>query len=650
MYDPHLHQRIETTLTKYSKKLKGKAANTFAARLGANLGEIRKSFESLYGEQDGVEKHFGQLLEILAEAAGERPAALRKRDSQRELQPDWLTDPSITGMALYVDRFAGDINGVADKLDYLEDLGVNWLHLLPLLDCPEGSNDGGYAIRDYRKVDERLGTMDDLRGLTEKLHEKDMLLTLDLQLNHTSDQHEWAQKARQGDERYQRFYYTYPDRRVPDTLEETMPEVFPNSSPGNFTYIPETDSWVMTVFHDYQWDLNYRNPEVFLEMLKVMLFMANLGVDILRLGTPAYTWKRIGTSCQNLWEAHLLLQLFKACTQVVAPAMVYIADAIVAPREIIRYFGEGSKAGHECEVAYNATFMALLWDALATKDARLLRQAMNRLPNKPLGTTWINYVRSHDDIGLVFDDADIYAVGYEAPSHRRFLLDFYSGKYKSSKCKGAIFSHNLKTGDARISGSLAALTGLEYAVQEGNDEDAKVAADRITMMHALILAYGGLPMLYYGDEIGMPNDYSYVKDDDKAYDNRWMHRPVIDWKLAAQREDTSSIPGQIFNSLKHLIAVRKESPEFADLNNINWEKTDNDHVLGFLRWDKAGRRTLVLANFSDESQQLSIGTLRRCGLNPSLVKDRIGNSELALDHEVFLIEGYQCVYLSENHD
>lgn len=647
MYDPRLHKLIEKTLSRHQKKVKGKAASTFAARLGANVEMIKKSFQSLYGEQDGVEGHFENLLEAMVASYAERSADLRKRDGLREAEPDWITSQNITGMALYVDRFAGTIQGVEKKLDYIEELGVNWLHLMPLLDCPEGSNDGGYAVRDYRKVDERLGTMDDLRSLSKSLHDRDMLMTLDLVVNHTSDQHEWAQKALQGDAHYQRYFYTYPDRRVPDTLEETMPEVFPESSPGNFTYIPEMERWVMTVFHNYQWDLNYRNPEVFIEMLKVMLFMANTGVDILRVDAPAFIWKRIGTRCRNLWEAHLLLQLFKACVQVVAPAMAFIAEAIVAPREIIRYFGEGAKAGHECEVAYNATLMALMWDALATKDVRLLRRAMGRLPNKPLGTTWITYLRCHDDIGLGFDDEDIYAVGYDAPSHRKFLLDYYSGKYKGSKAKGAMFSHNPKTGDARISGSFAALAGLEHAIEHDDLEERIKACNRIAMMHGVILAYGGLPMLYYGDELGYANDYSYVQDEDKAYDNRWMHRPAIDWKKAAFRKDKDTPEGRIFQSLKHLIALRKKSPEFADRNSHSWEDTGNDHVIGFLRWDKEGRRTLVLANFHDQRQAISLDLLRRCGLNPHLVKDRIKNEQIAPDGNVLVLDGYECVYLSE---
>ncbi|MEZ4687734.1 MAG: alpha-amylase family protein [Bacteroidia bacterium] len=647
MYQPTLHQLIEQTLASLSAKLKGKAAVSFAGRLGANLEQIHKDFRSLYGEREGFEKHFEALVQTLAQAFANRSASLRNRDSMRENNPEWLTSQDITGMALYVDRFAKTIGGVEEKLDYFEELGVNWLHLMPLLDCPEGSNDGGYAVRNYRKVDERLGSMADLKSLAEKLHDRNMLLTLDLVLNHTSDEHEWAVKARNGEEKYQRYFYMYPDRRVPDILDETMTEVFPESSPGNFTWVPEIDRWVMTVFHHYQWDLNYRNPDVFIEMLDIILFMANLGVDILRVDAPAFIWKRIGTEGRNLWEAHLLLQLFKACTQVVAPSMAFIAEAIVAPREIIRYFGEGIRAGRECEIAYNATLMALLWDAFATRDTRLLLRAMNRIPGKPLGTTWITYVRCHDDIGLGFDDEDIYAVGYDAPTHRQFLLNYFSGKYEGSKSKGAIFSHNPRTGDGRISGSLAALAGLEQAIRSGNQEDQSLAVRAILMLHGIVLAYGGLPMLFYGDELGMCNDYSYVHETDKAYDNRWMHRPVMDWEVAKLRHTQGSTQQQIFSGLQRLISVRKDSPEFADQNNTSFEESGNQHVLAFLRWDQEGRKTLVLANFSDHPQQLSKQTIHRLGINPDLAQDRVLEKPLVMEGDSVLLDPFSCLYVSE---
>lgn len=632
-------------MSKHGSKLKGKAATTFAARLGANMAFIQNSFQSLYGEDD-QEAHLAHLVGAMIEAYVDRPKSLLALDKAREQNPDWLTSQEYVGMSAYVDRFAGDIKGMHAKLDYVEDLGVNWLHLLPIVDCPEGSNDGGYAVRNYTQVDSRFGTMDELRALTAEMRKRDMLLTLDLVLNHTSQEHEWAQKAKAGDTDFQDFYYIYPDRGIPDRLDKTMPEIFPESSPGNFTHVPELDAWAMTVFHDYQWDLNYRNPKVFIEMMRIVCFLANVGVDILRIDTPSFIWKRLGTACQNLWEAHLLIQLFKACVQVVAPAMAFIAEAIVAPKEIVRYFGEGKSAGREANLAYHAPLMALLWDALATQEVLLLSQGMKNLPTKPLGTTWITYARCHDDIGLVFDDKDIYAVGYDAPQHRQFLVDYYTGKYKDSHAKGTTFMHNPKTGDARISGSMAALTGLEAAETSGDAAEISLAIQRIQLLNALIMAYGGIPMLYYGDELGLPNDYSYVADPEKSYDNRWIHRPMWDDKRADQRKDPQSVAGRIFANTQNLIATRKATPEFADQHNRTWEDTHNKHVLSFLRWDDEGHRTLVVANFSQYEQRVDQQLLHRCGFDPLHIQDRITQMPLHTDSRHFTMEPYQCLYIS----
>jgi amylosucrase len=528
MYHPQLQTLLNAQLDKYQKQLKGRDFRDFATRLSANLHRITEVLNLIYGRRQEHPDYLVSLLDKLFELYQARPKALKDLDRQREKEADWLLSEKIVGMSLYVDRFSEDLEGFREKIDYLEELGVNWIHLMPLLQAPAGSNDGGYAVSNYRKVAPRFGSMEDIRKISEIFRERGMLLTLDLVMNHTSDQHEWAQKALQGDAHYQEYFYFFDDRSLPDQYEQSLPEVFPTSAPGNFTFQPQLGKWVMTVFHNYQWDLNYRNPEVLIEMLANLLFLANQGVDIIRIDAPAFIWKQMGTDSQNLPEAHLLLQLVKACSQVVAPGVAFIAEAIVAPQEIIKYFGEGPQAGRECEIAYNATFMALLWEALATQDTRLLRRGLSELPAKPYGTTWITYVRCHDDIGLGYDDQDIYAVGYDPQAHREFLVNYYSGKFEGSPATGAPFMSNPKTGDARISGSLASLAGLESALAQQDEKAIDLAVGRVLMLQGLALAYGGLPMLYYGDELGTLNDYSYQEDPDKAYDNRWMHRVKVE--------------------------------------------------------------------------------------------------------------------------
>lgn len=518
-------------------------------------------------------------------------------------------------MALYADGFAGNLEGVKNRLPYLQDLGVNMMHIMPMMVCPEGASDGGYAVSNFRDIDKRVGSLEELDLLADSMRKRGMLLALDVVVNHTSDEHEWARQARAGEQKYQDYYYTFPHRDVPDMFEESMPEIFPETSPGNFTWVTEMDRWVMTVFNSYQWDLNYSNPGVFIEMVDVILFWANHGADIVRLDAVAFLWKKIGTSCQNLKEAHLILQLMKDCCQVTAPGVLFIAEAIVAPLEIIKYFGEDAVIAKECEIAYNATFMALLWDAIATKNARLLSQGIRSLPNKLDRATWLNYVRCHDDIGLGFDDADIIRVNYEPVPHRRFLLDYFTGKFAGSDARGQRFGSNLKTGDARISGSLASLVGLEAAVEAQDDAAIDRSIKLILLLHSMILSFGGIPLLYYGDEIGTLNDCSFLDDANKAGDNRWMHRPRIDWDKAELRNQHGSVEQRIFDGLKKLIAVRKTLPAFADFNNRELLQVDNEHLFVFLRShpEKASEKVLVVGNFDERPQHLDLSNLGSWG-------------------------------------
>lgn len=647
VYDPSLHARLRTLAQRYRAQTSEPALEAYLLRLSANLHRIHALMHRLYGQRDDCDAQFWALIEELFAAFVARSPALRQQDLAREAQPDWLLREDRVGMMLYVDRFAGKLPDLADRLDYFAELGVNWLHLMPLLQAPPGSNDGGYAVSDYRAVDPRFGNLADLQDLAEQMRARGMLLTLDLVMNHTSDQHAWAQQARAGERHYQDYYYFFPDRWLPDQYEQTLPEVFPTAAPGNFTYLPELNQWVMTVFHQYQWDLNYRNPAVCREMLQVLLYLANLGVDLLRLDAVAFTWKRLGTTSQNLPEAHWILQLMKACAQVVAPGVAFIAEAIVAPQEVVRYFGEGEAWGRECEVAYHATFMALLWDALATGETSHLRMSLRAIPPKPATCTWINYLRCHDDIGLGFDEAHLYALGKHPLAHKHYLVQYYSGQFPGATATGTPFSVNPKTGDARISGTLNALIGLEAAEDSGEPAAIEQAIARYELLHAVIMAYGGLPLLYYGDEVGTPNWYDYQGDPDLAYDNRWLHRPLIDWERVAQRHTPGSVPQRLFDALQRLIALRQASPELADHNRRSLEDTDNDHVFAFLRWHPDGARTLVLANFYPEPQSLGLDVLFRCQLEPGQMIDKLSGEPPVIRQQRLYLPGYGVHWLTE---
>lgn len=570
--------------------------NPFYVRFLANIGAIHQLYTELYRNDP---QEFSKLLQTMIEQFRERTPVMREHDEKKAEEGVWFLSNHITGMSLYVDRFAGNLSGLQGKLPYFEELGVNLLHIMPIFESPEGESDGGYAVSNFRKVDSRFGSAEDLRQLRSAMDKSGMYLMLDIVMNHTSHKHVWAEKARAGAREYQDYYYMYDDRSIPDEFEKTMPEIFPDAAPGNFTYVPEAKKWVMTVFHRYQWDLNYTNPVVFREMLDNILFFANLGVDILRIDAPAFVWKQIGTTCQNLPQAHTLLRLIKQCVQVVAPGMAILGEAIVAPSEIMKYFGTGTFTARECDVAYNATHMALQWDALATGNTGVMMAAQFEILQKPFGTTWINYTRCHDDIGLGFEDDMIRQAGNDPALHRQYLKDYYSGQFPNSPATGALFGVNPKTGDARISGTLASLCGLEKALNGKNQTLINTAIQRLLMMQAHSLFLGGLPMIFYGDEAGYTNDYSYLKDPGKSYDNRWMHRPVIDWGKNAKRRELGTVENLVFEGTRKLISIRGKLRQVADLKNLSWIQTQDAAIAAYVR-NYEDERAFFVFNFSDK--------------------------------------------------
>jgi amylosucrase len=610
MYEQLSHSILNEILDQLKPEIKQQELNHFYTRLGANFYSLFSLFQKLYSRRKDFKEQLLKLVEVMARQYILRSPELKTNDLAREKDFNWFLNQKWVGMTLYADGFAEDLKDLQSKLDYFEELGVNLVHIMPILECPKNASDGGYAVSNYRKIDERVGKLEDVKNIAEAMKKRDILLVLDIVVNHTSNEHEWAQKARQGDKTYQKYYYVFNNREIPDMFEKTLPEVFPQTAPGNFTWDEKMEKWVMTVFNNYQWDLNYQNPAVFIEMLDILLFWANQGVDILRLDAVAFLWKKIGGSSQNEPEAHILLQLFKDCCQVTAPGVLFIAEAIVAPVEIVKYFGEDAINAKECEIAYNATFMALLWDAVATKNARLLKQGIKNLPAKLDRATWLNYIRCHDDIGLGFTDEDIFQAGYEPRSHRSFLLNYFSGKFENTAARGLLFGQNTKNNDARISGTLTSLIGLEKALEEEDQEKIELAIKHIILLHSMIFAFGGIPLIYYGDEIGTLNDYSYMGNLSKANDSRWAHRPKIDWKKAQLRKIPGTIQHTIFSTLQRMIKVRNKIRAFGDFNNRELMNLSNPHLLAFLRMDPQGKNpVMVIGNFDASYQYLDLSDL-----------------------------------------
>ncbi|WP_301924041.1 amylosucrase [Ferruginibacter sp.] len=645
MYDYLLHQEIKSALLKF-RIGKEEGDLSFYSRLIANGSTIQSLYHELYKQHPRAGTQFNLLIDTLAAAHKIRKPALKKTDVAKAEKGHWFLSNEITGMSLYVDQFCGSLSNLGDKLSYFDKLGVNFLHLMPLFESPAGESDGGYAVSDFRKINDRFGTLEDLIALQQKMNTAGMYLMTDIVMNHTSRLQEWAIKAKEGDPHYQEYFYMYDDRTMPDIFEQTMPDIFPETAPGSFTYVPECDKWVMTVFHNYQWDLNFSNPAVFVEMLDIILFYANLGMDVLRIDAPAFIWKEPGTTCQNLPKAHTLLRLLKQCVQVVSPGMALLGEAIVAPKEIMYYFGTGNYTAKECDFAYNATQMALQWDALATGDTRVMLAAQHELLKKPYGSSWITYTRCHDDIGLGYDDYMIQQASFNPYQHRKFLKDFYSGNTPGSTATGALFSVNPKTQDARISGTLASLCGLEKAISNNDEAAINTAINRIILMQACSFFIGGLPMLFYGDEVGYTNDYSYLSNPAKNYDNRWMHRPVIDWNKNNNIEMEGSSEQRIFKATQQLISLRKKLSMVADLSNLTWLTPYNIHVAGFLR-QKEDQRLFCFFNFKNEVAFVDWQSVKEKGNPPIVLYDHWNQQEhlVGRDQEFLIIEPYSFCLL-----
>jgi amylosucrase len=645
-----MNPKAETSLKRILPRLESRFASAdpseweiFKTRVEANFENLFERLLHLYGDQYDFFYHLESILEMTARMWMARPGELKDLDAQREANPQWYQSQSMLGGVCYVDLFAEDLAGIQEKIPYFDELGLTYLHLMPLFLCPEEENDGGYAVSSYRHVDPELGTMEELKELAAEMRRHGISLVLDFVYNHTSDEHEWARRALAGDPEYQDYYYLFPDRTMPDAYERNLREIFPEARRGSFTYRPEIGKWVWTTFHSYQWDLNYRNPVVFERMAEEALFLANIGVEVLRLDAVAFTWKEMGTNCENLSEAHMLIQAMNALARMAAPALLFKSEAIVHPDEVVRYIDP-----NECQLSYNPLLMALLWEALATREVRLLQDSMqNRFQIRP-ECAWVNYVRVHDDIGWTFSDEDAARLGINGFDHRQFLNAFYTGRFPGSFARGLPFQYNPRTQDMRISGTCASLAGLEKALREETETEVELAIRRILLIHSVILSIGGITLIYLGDEVGTLNDYSYRDDPSKADDSRWVHRPSTDWDKMARRHDDDTIAGQVYHRLRHLIELRKTTPAFAGETGII--TTDSPHVFAYVRHledreatEQTSSRVLVLANLSEEKARIAANELRVHGLSYTF-QDLVTGQEIASTQDLVL-ESYRFVWL-----
>jgi len=575
----------------------------YDARYEIYTPDATSALRHLYGDKESFPEILARIMRIVRDAYLQRPEALKELDLRRSQRPDWFQQPDRIGYTAYVDRFAGTLKGVEQKISYLKELGVSYLHLLPLLKMRSGDNDGGFAVSSYTEVEPALGSMTDLSNLAERLRESDISLCVDFVLNHTAEDHQWAQRARAGDEHFKGFYYFYPDRELPDQYERALGDIFADTAPGNFTFIPERNEWVWTTFYPYQWDLNYSNPLVFEEMLKSILFLANKGIDVFRLDAAPYLWKRLGTNCLNQPEVFSIIRALRALTAIASPGVLLKAEAIVPSYKLVQYLGAGKHAGKECQLAYNTTLMTMIWSALAEGRAARLVSVLKSTPPLSSGASWLNYVRCHDDIGwgVLLEEKAGYGKR-EWRDHANFARAFYAGDADGSFADGENYqSHS-------TAGSTASLCGLEQAQQQGDGEAIELAIKRILLLYTVVFSYGGIPLISMGDELGQVNDHDYATKNRYDGDGRWLHRGAMDWQKAQKRHG-SDIEARIFSEIRKLAAIRSNTPQLMQ-STAGPGLCGNDRVLT-LHHHNAHGELFVCVNFSSEPAWVTVPPAHR---------------------------------------
>ena len=579
------------------EKAMGKSGNTegFGRRFERHADELRELYMGLYGN----EPMYAELCGRLKEFYEERSQALKERDQERERHSDWYKGNDLLGMMFYIDNFAGNLRGVEEKLSYLEQSHVNYIHLMPFLDTPEGRSDGGYAVSDFRKVQKKLGTMKDLERLTAACHERQMNVCMDFVMNHTSEDHEWARKARQRDGEYMSRYFFFDNEEIPRRYEETVPQVFPTTAPGNFTWIPEAGHFVMTSFYPYQWDLNYKNPRVFNEMAYNFLYLVNRGIDIMRMDAVPYIWKELGTSCRNLPQVHTIVRMLRMISEIVCPSVLLLGEVVMEPEKVTPYFGTVDKP--ECHMLYNVTTMATTWHTVATRDVSLLKRQLDIVDSLPKEYVFLNYLRCHDDIGWGLDYATLRQAGFEERAHKQYLNDYFQGFAGASNSRGELYNSDPQSGDARFCGTTASMCGIEKAGFEQDAEAMERAIRLDVTLHAYMFMQSGIPVLYGEDEVGQVNDYTYKEDPAKAADSRYIHRGAMDWSLVENIADKETVQGKLFSRLSRLEELRRSEKAFCAEADAWTVETWDEALLCMGRYYE-GEKILGIFNFSEDDR------------------------------------------------
>ncbi len=610
-----------------------KQESIFEKRLAYHHDELRWLYMELYDNTS----MFAELCDNLFQFYEERKEELKKQDLYREQHTGWYKQNDMLGMMFYIDNFAGNMAGVEEKLDYLEQSNVNYIHLMPFLETPEGRSDGGYAVSDFRKVQEKLGTMEDLESLTAACHKKHMNVCMDFVMNHTSEEHEWAKKARQGDGEYMSRYFFYDNDSIPNMYEKTVPQVFPTTAPGNFTWLPDAGHYVMTSFYPYQWDLNYKNPRVFNEMMYNFLYLANRGIDIIRIDAVPYIWKELNTQCRNLKQVHTIVRMMRIISEIVCPGVLLLGEVVMEPEKVVPYFGTVEKP--ECHMLYNVTTMATTWHTVSTRDVSLLKKQLDIVNGLPKEYVFLNYLRCHDDIGWGLDYDSLQCEGIGERSHKQYLNNYFQGYEGASNSRGELYNADPVTGDARFCGTTASMCGIEKAGFERDEEAMEKAIQLDVMLHAYMFMQSGIPVLYSGDEIGQVNDYTYKESPNKREDSRYIHRGAMNWNLAEKIKDKTSVEGRIFQRLNTLEKIRKTEKVFV-CQADTWTIDTNDSSILCIGRHYEGEKIIGIFNFSEYDKTAWINE------TDGMYTDMLSGSQMKASG--VKIPAYRFMYLKRN--
>ena len=626
-------------MQKNKSQIKDKAEICFQKRFDDNIKFITEKYYSLYGQNN---PHLQQLTQIIKDGFANRKVELKEKDLEREINQDWFLSQNTIAISLYIDLFSDNLNNLKSKVNYLKELGINFIHFMPLLKTRPGSNDGGFAVASYTEIDPKLGTMDKFEELNDILRHEGIATCIDFVANHTAKEHEWALRARAGEKEYQDMYYMYDSYDIPAQFEKHLVSVFPEVAPGNFTYQQDMHKWVFTTFYEFQWDLNYKNPVTLSRVMEDMVFLLNRGVEILRIDAIRHIWKEVGTDCSNLPQVHVIISIMKAVINIVSPGAIFLGEAVTSQKNILEYLGAKQNG---CELMYNVTLMTSLWSTLATRNVKYMRLCMQNSPSLPAGTGLINYIRCHDDADFIIEDEEIQSLGLSAFWHKQFLIDFFKGTFAGSFSRGEIYAYDERTKNARISGALASMCGLEKGLYEHDRFQVDYAYRRILLLYGVLLAYHGIPVIYSGDEIAQLNDYSYKHQKEKHMDTRWLHRSKFNWHKAELRHNLTTSEGIVFNGLKKLIEIRKKEPIFhSSIPFISFD-TWNHGVFGGYK-KTSGEKFILLANFTEHYHCIDTNALKNAGFG-GIFSELIKNQELSLNTSLIFLNPYEFLWLKQ---